>query len=701
MMRHILPSGLVLVLVGVAAAGAQENPGWALGMKKLYRLDLLPQLRESIEVGSVSSYDRTGGNDDGFSGKYSYVAREDDGLVIADLKGPGIIYRIWTPTPSDDMVEFYFDGETKPRIRVPFRDIFTGKHWPFVAPLTGYGGGGFYSYVPLAYRHSCKVKVLAKRVQFYQINFARYPAEAPVQTWTSKPSAEYQADQRQAAELFSLTGNDISEHAVPPGSPTTTVKKRVVLQAGAMATLFESEHGGRVVGLRISPAAALEGKQRDLVLRMRWDNQQQPAVLCPVGDFFGYAWGRPAMTSLLVGSSADNCYCYFPMPFAHSAKIELVSERQHGAPVELTVEVTTSPVPLASNEGRFHAVWRRENPTQKGQPFTFLETEGHGHVVGCILQAQGMVSGNTYFFEGDDQTTIDGDLAVHGTGSEDFFNGGWYDVPGRWEKRISFPLSGCLGYQKHLGRTGGYRLLLGDAYAFGTSIKQTIEHAATANNLLTDYVGVTYLYLQSPPARHEELPPATARRVVDFKRIIFTPGWSVPIHAFTFRGATLSKKDEQINGKRVSYLSMITGETDSFGYPFLSLVCDIPAAGQYNIKIECIRGPAQAMVQLFQNEAPVGDAVDLYAAAQTRRTCLIGDDAAGRGSHGLDVQTDWQEPRRHGLWTWPHNDPMRSRGVTGHLHHTNLVTPGSATSTAGAGPQAYRSGDKSWLEFMA
>ncbi len=65
--------------------------------------------------------------------------------------------------------------------------------------------------------------------------------------------------------------------------------------------------------------------------------------------------------------------------------------------------------------------------------------------------------GNTYFFEGDDQTTIDGELAIHGTGSEDFYNGGWYDVPGRWEARRSYPLSGCLAYQKHLGRTGGYR----------------------------------------------------------------------------------------------------------------------------------------------------------------------------------------------------------------------------------------------------
>jgi hypothetical protein len=53
-----------------------------------------------------------------------------------------------------------------------------------------------------------------------------------------------------------------------------------------------------------------------------------------------------------------------------------------------------------------------------------------------------MVSGETPFFEGDDETTIDGQTTIRGTGSEDFFNGGWYDVPDRWEKNLSFPLSG-------------------------------------------------------------------------------------------------------------------------------------------------------------------------------------------------------------------------------------------------------------------
>ncbi len=51
------------------------------------------------------------------------------------------------------------------------------------------------------------------------------------------------------------------------------------------------------------------------------------------------------MKSLLVGTAADVDYCYFPMPFDTSAKIELVSERTDGPAVELRSEVVYAPVP--------------------------------------------------------------------------------------------------------------------------------------------------------------------------------------------------------------------------------------------------------------------------------------------------------------------------------------------------------------------
>ena len=149
---------LILILLLFAPTLAQDTTPWVLGLEELHRIDLLPEMRRSVRVGSVSSYDRTGGNDDGFSGKYSFMAKEDDGLVIADTEGSRNHLPDVDANTFDDLMEFYFDGEDSPRIAVKFREIFAGQHRPFVSPLVGYGAGGFYSYVPLPYEKSARSK---------------------------------------------------------------------------------------------------------------------------------------------------------------------------------------------------------------------------------------------------------------------------------------------------------------------------------------------------------------------------------------------------------------------------------------------------------------------------------------------------------------------------------------------------------------
>lgn len=591
---------------------------WAPGIQELYRLDRLAVLRESIQVASVSSYDRTGGNNDGFGGQYSYVRKEKDGLVLADLQGPGVIYRIWTPTPTDDMLEFYFDGRSEPGIQVKYRDLFLGKHPVFVRPLVGYGAGGFYSYVPLTYEKSCKVFIRAERFQFYQINYATYPEGASMVSFPKQPADEYRSHLEKAKKLFVSYGSDVSPYIVPPGGSIERFSTKARLKAGEAARIFGIDRPGRIVGIRISPPDALADKQRGIILRAYWDGDEEPAILCPAGDFFGYAWGEPAISSLLVGTNNGVDYCYFPMPFDKSARIELLCESRLVKEINLEAEVLFVPIARRENEGRFYAIWRRENPTTKGKPFTFIETAGRGHLVGFIQQSQGFESGNTYFFEGDDQTTIDGELAIHGTGSEDFYNGGWYDVSGRWDSKRSFPLSGCLGYKKHLGRTGGYRFLLGDAYSYRKNILQTIEHAPTGNDLLNDYCAVTFFYSQDKPTCEFALPPTAERKVIDPKRIVFATWWNIPISAFSYRNATLTKKTEKLDGKNVQFLSLHAEGDDAFGHHFISFICELPTVGEYKVSLDAIKGPSQGKVQMFVDEAPVGPEVDLYAAKRER-----------------------------------------------------------------------------------
>lgn len=599
---------LATLLTWQPAAAQSPDP-----IAQLYRLDELPRLRPNVTVGMVSSYDRSGGNDDGFNGTYSFVRREAEGLVIADLTGPGVVTRIWTPTPTDDIVEFYFDGERSPRIRARFRDLFSGTAAPFNAPLVAIGAGGFTSYAPIPYARSLKVVVRSQRVEFYQLNFATFGRGTRIRSYAAGDPA-YARLFADASRLAAMRpGSDLSTLAA--GAAVERQPFGASLAPGLPVSIYENDTGGRIVGLRLGPTAALQGPTRDIRLRVTYDGAAAPAIDAPVGDLFGYAWGQEASRGLLAGTDGETNYLHLPMPYDRSVRVELVSDRTGGPPIALTGEIAVAAVPRRPDEGRLYALWRRENPTREGVPYTFLDADGRGHLVGLILQAQGPEPGGVpEFFEGDDVTTIDGRMAIHGTGSEDLFNGGWYDVPGRWDGRVSLPFSGSLAFDRHIARTGGYRFMVADAYPWRRSIRQTIEHGPQGDRFVTDYVSVAYFYAANPPAL-PALPPVAERRISDPTTVVFTPGWSAPIHSFSWSNATLSKQDVAVGERRIRHLSLDARDREVFGPHYISFLAEMPAAGRYRVRLQAIAGPDQGIVQLFREETPRGEAADLYAPA--------------------------------------------------------------------------------------
>lgn len=589
----------------------------------LFRLDLLPTFRKIAGFGAVTSYDRTEGNDDGFSGRYSFVRKEGDSLVLADLKGPGCITRIHTPTPTDEIIEFYFDGEAKPRLSMPYRQLFTGGPAPFARPISDYAGGGYYSYVPMPYQKSCKVVLRAPRTQFYDLNFVTYTPGTKVATFDPAHPAGITDAKKLLTSPASAAG------------AATSHPFDLRLAPGKTVTLFQSTEPGRILSLKLQGADAFAGKDRDILLRVTWDGEKKPSILVPVADFFGFAWGKPAMASAIIGCKDGTAYSYFPMPY-RSAKVELVSLRQSGAPLALKGVVAASNQGKRTDEGRFYAVWHRENPTTNGKPFTWLNHKGRGHIVGLSVQAQGLEAGNTFFFEGDDITIADGKMAVHGTGSEDFFNGGWYDVPGRWDSAFNRPLSGSLGYQRYLGRTGGYRLMINDAYPFEKSIVQTFEHGGTGNSHPSDYAGVAYLYSDTTPAIDPQITTPAKRRVVDPDRLVYSAHWTMPIDGFSLSNATLSRGEVPAGKGRERVLSMRATDNGDFDLCFVTLRADIPAKGRYKVYLNAVKGPEAGIVQMFRKEVALGKPVDLYASETSRADNLyVGEFEASEGGNDL------------------------------------------------------------------
>lgn len=494
---------------GQAATTYQSMQGvvsMASELKAFYNMAELPAYRDGTIMGQTSSYDTTGGNDDGFSGRYSYLRRRpDSSLVLFDVQGPGVINRIWTPTPSDDSLDFYIDDTSHAAFTISYKDLFSGKVPPFVAPLCNNQLGGYYCYLPIPFQRRCMIVYRGKQTQFHQIGYRLFPAGTRVKAFSLALDAEEKATLQRIQTLWNKPAHTVQDFYPQKPNAVQTHTTQFQLRPGEQRVLFQNPIGGRIVGIELEPAAAFESLSKDVDIRITWDNEIVPAVYCPMADFFGYAFGKTSMQSLLLGTNQNKAYCYFPMPFDRSAKVELLYRKPQAAEAARSLAITariffTSEVRSREKEGKFYAYWNNAPRTTMGQPHMLLNVSGKGHYVGTALQTRGLEAGMTIFFEGDDSTVIDGQLRMHGTGSEDYFNGGWYAMMDRWDGPLSLPLSGALDYALPLSRTGGYRLFLTDKIPFAKSIHHSIEHGPEGNQAPATYTSVAYYYSNTAPA---------------------------------------------------------------------------------------------------------------------------------------------------------------------------------------------------------
>jgi hypothetical protein len=475
---------------------SQQEYSLASEMKIFYDLSTLPRYSDRTFSAQVSSYDTTWKNDDGFSGKYSFLKRNvDSTLLLFDAKGSGVINRIWTPTPTNDTLDFYID-EDRPTFSIRFSDLFSGKEFPFVTPLCGNQLGGFYCYLPIPFSKSCKIILRGKKIQFHQIQYKLYPEGSTVNRFSLPLNNEEREALKKIATLWNKQDRSVQDFYKEKYLKRS---EQVDIPGRKSSVVFQTNEGGRIVGIAISPSEAFEGLQKDVDIKVTWDNEKYPAIFCPVADFFGYAFGSISMQSLLLGTERNTNYCYFPMPFDNSAKIELINRGLVKKSVEVTIWYSGTKRSL-KEEGKFYAAWNRNINPPVRKPHTFLDIKGRGHYVATILQAQGAKAGMTIFFEGDDSTAIDGTFRMHGTGSEDYFNGGWYAMLDRWDNKMSLPLHGALDYSLPFSRTGGYRLFLTDRMSFEKSFYHSIEHGPVGNNFPVDYSSIGLYYAdQSAP----------------------------------------------------------------------------------------------------------------------------------------------------------------------------------------------------------
>jgi hypothetical protein len=286
----------------------------------------------------------------------------------------------------------------------------------------------------------------------------------------------------------------------------------VSIEPGQRAVLANIEGAGCVSRVWVTVASPDLYILRRAVIRMYWDGEEDPSVIAPVGDFFGVGFSEYRhFTALPLGMSSGGYYCYFPMPFSKGARIEV--ENQSAKKINAFYYNITyhrfDKLEKESETGRFHARWRHDR-TMPGSNYTILEARGTGHYVGCNLNMQGVRPFSFWFLEGDEMIYVDGEShppKIHGTGTEDYFNSGWYFLKGTF----AGPYHGLTIKDPLQSRISAYRFHIEDPIPFKKNIRVTIEHGGENDAPGCDYSSTAYWYQTEPHRSMGTFPPADDR----------------------------------------------------------------------------------------------------------------------------------------------------------------------------------------------
>ena len=293
--------------------------------------------------------------------------------------------------------------------------------------------------------------------------------------------------------------------------PTGGNRDRLEIATGDSAVLLDRDGPGVIRRLWITVASRDPHYLRRIALEMYWDGETEPSVLVPLGDFFGNGFDRRHYSALPMGVSSGGFYSYLPMPYARHARI--VIRNGTGRPIDAfyyNLDLV-EPERLSDELATFHAWWHRDPRTSSPEPHTVLDAVGSGRFAGLSLNAESSDQG-LFYLEGDEIFTVDGEPRGQGTGTEDYFNGGWYFDQGAFAAATH----GVVVKDDERARIAAYRWHIFDPIPFHDSIRIELEHGH-ANEVVADYATVAYWYQTEPHARLPALPHADERRIQDVR----------------------------------------------------------------------------------------------------------------------------------------------------------------------------------------
>lgn len=527
-----------------------------IGLDALLDIDKLPVLRNSRSF-LVSSYNRNYWNSDEVP---EYLSKNDKEGTVADIKGPGCIYRMWSGGGSGARFKFYFDGEDDACVSIRFSGpngepepqksgilpLTSGVEHDIAYPpmmATGTKNAPYLEtgicYMPMPFEKSCRIAIeppLDRK--YFQVNYHIFPENTNLKTFD--PANISNNDMQKVRNIVSTWYKAGEPLKASPGKTESTIN---IVDTQETELLNLQSVAGRINALRIKLPESMRKERilRSLILKIYWDGEDRPCVDSPIGAFFCDVFGTPSQENpiplsqdinpnvpeekrelysfgmpfeyrnFLIGYTKDKgYYAYFPMPFFSGARVTLVNETGsllEGISYEIEYETKNE---QETNVGRFHALYHRENPTwgiedPKGlrvdftgkDNYVILNTNGRGHYIGA-----------SFFMV--QKRLIPQDVESNGAGAICEGNEMIFVDDDPEQTQIGTGTEDYLNqnYWVHdhiypydgnrQGYRACYRLHVSDCIPFTKKIRVTIEHGA-GNAHFIDYSSVAYWYQEAKP----------------------------------------------------------------------------------------------------------------------------------------------------------------------------------------------------------
>ncbi len=617
----------------------------------LERLAVLPP--EGERCAQWSSYDRASHYDE-TTGKYvnwaangdghHFIRTEGDLQVLAEMKGPGCIWRIWSALAEKGHVKIYLDGNPEPVVDLPFENYFDGQTPPFDYPMLSYNLGtmgcrGQNLYVPIPYQKSCKIVAEKGWGRYYHFVYTTYPQGTKLPTFSRQLAEEHRVALQRVNDFFAnKLGND------PAGARSGQQCERGTELVPAGQSIDTEIFGpaaitairGRVkLGDREDQMAAL----RKLVLKITWDDQTEPAVWCPLGDFFGTAPGENHYKSLVTGMTNDGWYALWYMPFERRAKIELVNDDTVDR--EVSYEIVWAPLTRPLEQlGYFHCKWHRDVhklPADRWPDWVMLRTTGRGRFCGVMLHVWNPLGG--WWGEGDEKFFVDGEKfpSTFGTGSEDYFGYAWCH-PGLFQRAYHCQTM----TEQNQGHQSVLRWHVTDNVPFQRSFEACIEKYYRTEERGTQYACVVCWYLAPGGTDPYQPVPLEQRHDYYVRPPLVAGGFHVVGHP---RGQVRTQQMGSFPGGKWKNNDQLWWTGAKPG-DRLEVTVPVKHAGTYRVSVVLTKARDYGIVQLYLDGKKAAEPIDLYNPEVINTEPIpLGSFQLKEGEHTLAVEIVGTNPK--------------------------------------------------------